>query len=171
MWKKRTVYSHIALYFSWKSVNLLVALKRWGNMWNNEDTVSHLGAICFVSADLGLLVLFDLILQGYDGSCKDTSWYYWIMYKRMCTSTYHKDCLNIRYSIDLKLGDYEFYQVTFISFTTRAQGHGHSRIKDVRVHAPITWIKLGIPDYLIDHSIWIITGQFEKILRRTNKIE
>ena len=42
--------------------------------------------------------------------------------------------------------------------------------KDVRVHAPITWIKLGIPVYFTDHSEFI-TGQCEKILSRANKNE
>ena len=42
--------------------------------------------------------------------------------------------------------------------------------KDVRVHAPITWIKLGIPIYFIDHSKFI-TAQCEKILSRTNNNE
>ena len=42
--------------------------------------------------------------------------------------------------------------------------------KDVRVHAPITWIKLGIPIYFIDHSEFI-TVQCEKILSRANNNE
>ena len=40
-------------------------------------------------------------------------------------------------------------------------------IKDVRVHAPITCIKLGIPIYFIDHSEFI-TVQCKKILSRAN---
>ena len=40
-------------------------------------------------------------------------------------------------------------------------------IKDVRVHAPITCIKLGIPIYFIDHSEFI-TLQCKKILSRAN---
>ena len=43
-------------------------------------------------------------------------------------------------------------------------------IKDVRVHAPITCIKLGIPIYFIDHSEFI-TVQREKILSRANNNE
>ena len=39
--------------------------------------------------------------------------------------------------------------------------------KDVRVHAPITYIKLGIPIYFIDHSEFI-TVQCKKILSRAN---
>ena len=39
--------------------------------------------------------------------------------------------------------------------------------KDVRVHAPITYIKLGIPVYFIDHSEFI-TVQCKKILSRAN---
>ena len=39
--------------------------------------------------------------------------------------------------------------------------------KDVRVHAPITCIKLGIPIYFIDHSEFI-TVQYKKILSRAN---
>ena len=39
--------------------------------------------------------------------------------------------------------------------------------KDVRVHAPITCIKLGIPIYFIDHSEFI-TVQCKKILSRAN---
>ena len=41
------------------------------------------------------------------------------------------------------------------------------RIKDVRVHAPITCIKLWIPIYFIDHSEFI-TVQSKKILSRAN---
>ena len=41
-------------------------------------------------------------------------------------------------------------------------------IKDVRVHAPITYIKQGIPIYFIDHSEFI-TVQCKKILSRANK--
>ena len=33
--------------------------------------------------------------------------------------------------------------------------HKFQPIKDVRVHAPITWIKLGIPIYFIDHAEFI----------------
>ena len=40
-------------------------------------------------------------------------------------------------------------------------------VKDVRVHAPITCIKLGIPIYFIDHSEFI-TVQCKKILSRAN---
>ena len=40
-------------------------------------------------------------------------------------------------------------------------------LKDVRVHAPITCIKLGIPIYFIDHSEFI-TVQCKKILSRAN---
>ena len=40
-------------------------------------------------------------------------------------------------------------------------------IKDVRVHAPITCIKLEIPIYFIDHSEFI-TVQCKKILSRAN---
>ena len=40
-------------------------------------------------------------------------------------------------------------------------------IKDVRVHAPITCIKLGIPIYFIDHSEFI-TVQCKKIPSRAN---
>ena len=43
-------------------------------------------------------------------------------------------------------------------------------IKDVRVHAPITWIKLGIPIYFIVHSEFI-TVQCKKILSRANNNE
>ena len=39
--------------------------------------------------------------------------------------------------------------------------------KDVRVHAPITRMKLGIPIYFIDHSEFI-TIQCKKILSRAN---
>ena len=45
-----------------------------------------------------------------------------------------------------------------------------SCIKDVRVHAPITRIQLGIPIYFIDHSEFI-TVQCEKILSRENNNE
>ena len=44
------------------------------------------------------------------------------------------------------------------------------KIKDFRVHAPVTWIKLGIPIYFIDHAEFI-TGQCKKILSRANKNE
>ena len=40
-------------------------------------------------------------------------------------------------------------------------------VKDVRVHAPIRCIKLGIPIYFIDHSEFI-TVQCKKILSRAN---
>ena len=43
-------------------------------------------------------------------------------------------------------------------------------VKDVRVHAPITWIKLGIPINFIDHSEFI-TVQCKKILSRANHNE
>ena len=39
--------------------------------------------------------------------------------------------------------------------------------KDIRVHAPVTCIKLGIPIYFIDHSEFI-TVQCKKILSRAN---
>ena len=39
--------------------------------------------------------------------------------------------------------------------------------KDVRVHAPITCIKLRIPTHFIDHSEFI-TVQYKKILSRAN---
>ena len=42
-----------------------------------------------------------------------------------------------------------------------------SSLKNVRVHAPITCIKLGIPIYFIDHSEFI-TVQSKKILCRAN---
>ena len=42
--------------------------------------------------------------------------------------------------------------------------------KDVRVHAQITRIKLGIPTYFMDHSEFI-TGQCRKILSGANKNE
>ena len=42
-----------------------------------------------------------------------------------------------------------------------------TRLKDVRVHAPITCIKLEIPIYFIDHSEFI-TVQCKKILSRAN---
>ena len=45
-----------------------------------------------------------------------------------------------------------------------------SAVKDVRVHAPITCIKLGIPIYLKDHSEFI-TVQCKKILSRANNNE
>ena len=40
-------------------------------------------------------------------------------------------------------------------------------VKDARVHAPITCIKLGIPIYFIDHFEFI-TVQCKKILSRAN---
>ena len=40
-------------------------------------------------------------------------------------------------------------------------------IKDVRVHAPITCIKLGIPIYFVDHSEFI-TVQCKEIHSRAN---
>ena len=43
-------------------------------------------------------------------------------------------------------------------------------LKDVRVHDAITWIKLGIPIYFIDHSEFI-TVQCKKILSRANNNE
>ena len=44
------------------------------------------------------------------------------------------------------------------------------QVKDVRAHAPITWIKLGIPIYFIDHSEFI-TVQCKKILSKANRNE
>ena len=46
----------------------------------------------------------------------------------------------------------------------------NQQLKDVRVHAPIACIKLGIPIYFIDHSEFI-TVQCKKILSRANKNE
>ena len=43
-------------------------------------------------------------------------------------------------------------------------------LKDVRVHAPITWIKLEIPIYFTDYSEFI-TDQFKKILSKAIKNE
>ena len=61
---------------------------------------------------------------------------------------------------------------------TLYQGSGQGRIlapfmykvyiKDVRVQAPITCIKLGIPIYFIDHSEFTTTAQCKKILSRAN---
>ena len=45
--------------------------------------------------------------------------------------------------------------------------HSRKNLKDVRVHAPITCIKLGIPIYFIGHSEFI-TVQCKKILSRAN---
>ena len=43
------------------------------------------------------------------------------------------------------------------------------QFKTFRVHAPITWIKLGIPLYFIDHAE-CITSHVKKVLSRANKI-
>ena len=44
------------------------------------------------------------------------------------------------------------------------------QFKDVRVHAPITGIKLEIPIYFTDHSE-LVTDQFRKILSKATKNE
>ena len=49
----------------------------------------------------------------------------------------------------------------------RSENHILLAFKDVRVHAPITCIKLRIPIYFMDHSEFI-TVQCKKILSRAN---
>ena len=101
--------------------DLLSALKRSGNMWNNQDIVSYLKAVCFVSAGLGFVLHYSVTtVQGHDASCKK---YFVISLDHVQRYVYFyllKRLLKMKASIGLKLGDCEHSQVVFVYFHNKS---------------------------------------------------